>query len=69
MKWPPAIGTRVVINEEGHRRYAGNKNNPRGVEGTITQSEHHCYVKWDNGDTNSYREGTLDLVIYQLEND
>lgn len=56
------VGDRVVINEEGFRRYAGVGENPRGVTGTIHEIGTHYRVRWDNGERNSYQEGTISLA-------
>lgn len=70
------IGDRVVINEEGFRRYShvagckGEFGNPK-CEGTIIRIYGDGWVKatWDNGSFNSYDPVTLDLVISSLENE
>jgi hypothetical protein len=59
-------GNRVRISKES-RYYGDPYANPKEVTGTIERidaQESHCYrVKWDNGETNSYREG--DLYIFE----
>ena len=63
-----AKGNRVRISK--YSKYYGDPySNPSDVTGTIEridEDESHCYrVKWDNGETNSYREG--DLYIYECD--
>jgi hypothetical protein len=61
-----AKGNRVRISKKSRYYCDDISSNPKGVTGTIERvdpKESHCYsVKWDNGETNAYREG--DLCLY-----
>lgn len=69
-----SVGDRVVINYKGHEEYGIGPANPLGEVGTVfkvaTEEEFgFCYnVRWDNGQTNNYEHGTLDLISVELEN-
>lgn len=75
MSWPLEAGTIVRINSKGHEIYGEDLSNPKGILGTVWEGDERlrrgwCDVTWDNGHTNSYEEGTLDIVqTVQLEND
>lgn len=74
MNWPPKIGTAVNINEEGLRRYWKGRTNPANVKGYVIEnepddSEGWVRVSWENGETNTYQEGTLSVYRpKQMEN-
>ena len=69
-----SVGDRVVINDYGHEEYGTGETNPLWVAGTVFEvnpdEENGFYykVKWDNGLTNDYEHGTLDLISVELEN-
>lgn len=73
MKWPLELGTIVKINPAGHEKYGSDLNNPPQTRGTVVAYPHgHRWtrVQWENGTTNAYERGTLDIVqTVQLEND
>lgn len=61
------IGTKVMINDEGHYRYGIDEGNPQGVIGTVIEceafdQEDWINVEWPNDRTNNYEDGTLDIV-------
>ena len=68
------VGDRVVINYKGHEEYGIGPSNPLGVVGTVFKLDpeeeegFYYWVKWDNGLTNQYEHGTLDLISVNLEN-
>lgn len=70
-----SVGDRVVINYNGHEEYGIGDSNPLGVAGTVFEVNHneeegfyYYWVKWDNGRSNQYEHGTLDLISVELEN-
>lgn len=60
------VGQRVVIREDS-MHYGVDINNPKNVEGTISEyrtmrTGYHFRVDWDNGTTNVYRTEDLEVV-------
>lgn len=59
------VGTKVIINSEGHDRYKSGPDNPVGLVGIVEDSsEEHDWidVSWPNGEENVYEIDTLDIV-------
>ena len=59
------LDQRVMINDAGFEMYGGGKNNPKCL-GTVVMIEEGVEtwysVNWDNGRSNDYEAGTLDVV-------
>lgn len=65
-------GSRVKINKKGFDLYYKCDANPDNCSGTVLDYipglRFPFKVKWDNGESNEYQDGTLDLVEIKLEN-
>jgi small-conductance mechanosensitive channel len=70
MDWPLKLGDRVVISDCGKMLYFHGPSNPHDIEGEVSGlGSFSTAVTWDNGWSNVYYKGTLELVYIQLEND
>ena len=64
------VGDRVVMTRYGHEYYGTDHHNPLNVEGVILDyNDPFWRVMWDNGSSNVYKIGTIELVsAFSLEN-
>lgn len=65
-----AAGTKVKMSEQGKKAWHDEESNPHNMEGVVLYAPPISIkslgfvnkVSWDNGRTNSYKAGDLDIV-------
>ena len=67
------VGDEVRISGKGRERYKNAPSNPHHDVGTLIGNDggtaFSLYVKWSNGEQNSYCVGELELVNVIVENE
>jgi len=65
------VGDTVKISKNSNYYNYNTKDNPKDMEGIVTEYNSYIMVKWSNGWTNSYYEKDLEIIknrIYELWN-